>query len=127
MTPLGRSTSRPITVSGLISKKWRDWEESLLDVLAPFVKDGGRVVVKGEDYDCATEWRFHEGVRHVEEFAPVSCSELAELQAKALRCDEAIELLRLVHKSLDDTGQFQSKVDAFLNPPALVQLAWEAE
>jgi hypothetical protein len=60
-----------IEISGVAYRKWRSWEEPLLDTLAPYIQDGGSISVEGED-DYATTWEFEGGVRYIDDQIRVS-------------------------------------------------------
>jgi hypothetical protein len=123
-----------VHIEGHAGKKWRDWEEPMLDAIAPFVKKGSTVTVKGEDFDAPSEWVFDGEVRYQEDYENIRCEERAELLAKAARLEKAEALLRRLHDwNHVAMGGFESKVwddlDSFLPSEAspLEQLAKAAE
>jgi len=90
----GGSMRGSISITGCVNKRWREWEEPLLDELAPFFEDGSTVTVKGEDSDTPDIWIFEGGVRNVEAMRLIRDSEEKTLRAKAERLETAEQLLR---------------------------------
>lgn len=117
-----------ITISGYCHKSWREWEEPMLDAIAPFVQKGGCVTVKGEDYDAPSEWRFDGRCRYTEDYENILTSERKELEAKAKRLEKAESLLRRLTTFGIPDDQVWNDVRDYLKPKApLEQLAETAE
>jgi len=124
-----------ITIFGHTTKKWRDWEQPLVEALAPYVEAGGTISVKGEDWECASIWAFDGKTVVVDEYTPTSTKELEELRAKAERLKEAEAMLgELRYAFSRDPSKEERKVikniENFLSckaRPALEQLAECAE
>lgn len=127
-----------IVITDYCDKSWRDWEEPLLDKLAPFFVVGGTIEVKGEDYECSSIWEVDDGplgkglTAHHRE--PVCSNELRVLKRKAKKLEVA-EALLTEHLRLADVvgngvarGELNRKIkEYFKKPPALEQLAEQAE
>jgi hypothetical protein len=86
-----------VTFNEWTHKKWRSWEEDMLDVLAPFIEDGGTVTFKGEDYDCHEKWEFQDGTRNHIGHGVFELREVEDLRDKVARAErllcEALERL----------------------------------
>lgn len=126
-----------IYISGVAYKKWRSWEESMMESIAEFIQDGGTVSIDGEDDyrggwefdgECMSEWA--EEYIHTERREELEGKE-KELEEVKARLEQAEELLihhislgRIERKTIDLLGQ----TEAFLKErSALNQLAEAAE
>jgi len=107
------STRGDIVFSDYVSKSWREYEEPILDVLAPFVEDGGTVRYKGEDFDCEQVWTFKDGVRRapindvfdkatVEETLAKLKRALSLLTDAVTFCGEDSALTKMIQPFLDE-------------------------
>lgn len=101
-----------VYISGYVNKKWRDWEEPMLEVIAPFVKAGSSITVKGEDDDCSCEWRFNgEAMIH----AAYSAYEDSKIDALMTKCNNALDILwELRHYKALKISLFDEAIDRLL-------------
>lgn len=84
------TTRGAIHITGYAHKKWRDWEEPLLESIAPYIQAGGTVEILGED-NYKTNWEFDGEcmVREDEEYIRVSARQELEAKEKELEIVKA--------------------------------------
>jgi len=100
-----------IIFSDYCHKKWHSWEEDMLDVLAPFIEDGGAIKYKGEDFDCEQVWTFNGGVRE-EPFSAVFDKWTVDKTAEALT--DAVGLLSDVSVFLGEDHCLVERIKTFM-------------
>ena len=123
-------------VEGYAHGKWRDDEEPMLEAIAPYVKAGSTVHVRGEDYDCPDEWVYTDGKLDKSGSVVIRRRRHEELEAKEKKLDKLLplvtEYLDLRSKMTDGTrlGRLRRQLTDVLSdkePSALTQLAEVAE
>jgi hypothetical protein len=113
-------------------KKWRSWEEPMMESIAEFVDAGGSVEIHGEDA-YKTNWCFDGECMTVEDEESIRCWRLRELEAKEKELEELKLFLESVRDWKKDCQTIASgwarwlKVEKKLFAPALEQLAEQAE
>ncbi len=106
------STRGDIVILGDCEKKWHTYEENLLDVLAPFIEDGGTIAYKGQDFECAQKWVFEDGIRE-EPLNDVYDRSTVEETAEAFHV--AQNLLKIASTLLGEDHEFSKKTQTFLS------------
>ncbi|HUW11069.1 MAG TPA: hypothetical protein VM537_15165, partial [Anaerolineae bacterium] len=125
-----------IYISGGVNRNWRDWEEPMMELLAPFIQAGGSVSIDGED-SFRTNWVFDGECMTRDDEEYICCSRLQELEAKEkeleivkARLAKAGEMLAnhaRAFRSLNIKSVAQEIEDFLKETPALEQLAECAE
>ena len=108
-----------VGIEGSCHKKWRSWEESLLEALAPFCEAEGWVVVRGEDDDCPQEWDIVAGedgnFLSYNYQEPIRMERRGELEAKEKSLEKAEDLLKdiLLENSISPT--LADRINSYFN------------
>lgn len=107
-----------ITIDGYAYKKWRSWEEGTMDVLAPFITEGGTVDIEGEDGE-ASKWEFVDGLRHDIELVRVAAPDLQRLEEIEKSHKQAVALLEEIRDSHTCvSAELHDKIEALVGVPA---------
>lgn len=108
-----------ITIEGFVQKKWRDWEEPVIEALGPYVADGGTVRILGEEDEAPKEWVFQDGFAVDTYFVNIESGELDRLKSIEQRYTEAVNLLKEIRDGVTDTAEpaYYAKLVEFVGLP----------
>jgi hypothetical protein len=126
------STRGDIRISGYVNKKWRDWEEPLMDELAPFIEAGGIIRIDGED-DYRGGWSFDGKTSNEWSEVYIDTADLKKLEEQAKELEIVKARLHVAEALLREAKPrasiaLDAKITAYFKEPSpLEQLAKVAE